>query len=177
MKIKTGDKIPDFEFITSNKEKTKIMDIVNKNENTLLLFLRYYGCTICQLDLTEYKKKHADFKDLNTEVVIVLQSIPATIMESGADIPYIIACDPKKELYKAFEISPAKSMLGMLSFKTITKGMKASKEGLKHGKYEGDELQLPAAFLINKSGIVKYSRYAKSVADIPNADEFLTMIK
>lgn len=76
MRLNTGMQIPDFEFFSQYDEKKKISDVYKKNDNTLLLFLRYYGCTLCQLDLKKYMEEYDTFKSNGTEVIIVLQSNP-----------------------------------------------------------------------------------------------------
>ena len=176
MKIKTGGQMPDFTFGASDGREMKLSEIYSKNERTLLLFLRYYGCTLCQLDLREYREAYADFRSSGAEVIVVLQSTPDVVNETPAQLPYIIACDPDQTLYRRFEIVPAKSMLGMLSLKVFPKMNRAKKAGLAHGRYEGEEKQLPAAFLIDRSGRVVFSRYAKNLTDLPTPQQFLAMV-
>ena len=48
--------------------------------------------------------------------------------------------------------------------------------GLSHGEYEGNELQLPAMFIIDENNKVIYSHYAEDGADIPRAKEVLNMV-
>jgi len=176
IKLEKGMQIPDFNFYTQNDEKMTLSDVFKSKKKTLLLFLRYYGCTICQLDLKEYMDKYHQFKEKGTEVVVFLQSASKIVRESGKDFPYIIGCDPEKRLFEQFEILPAKSMMSMLSFKTVGKMMKAKKAGLVHGEYEGEEKQLPAAFLLDNTGKINFSRYAKNLGDLPSSDDFLNMI-
>ena len=176
MKIKTGTQMPDFAFDTSNGAQMKLSDVYEKKKRTLLLFLRYYGCTLCQLDLREYREVYDRFQQKDAEVIIVLQSTPDVINESKADTPYIIACDPEQTLYRRFEIKPAKNMLGMLSLKVFPKMKRAEAAGIVHGEYEGEEMQLPAAFLIDGSGKVLFSRYAKNLTDLPTPTQFLALI-
>ncbi len=176
MKLNVGTTIPDITLHTHRGEHISLGEVVQENNNTVVLFLRYYGCTVCQLDLMEYKRRYNDFKDKGFEVVIVLQSTPEIVSEGGVDLPYIVACDPKLELYQKFEIYPAKSKLGLVSFGTIRKVKAAKRAGFTHGTYEGEELQLPALCIINQQGRVTYSRYAKNLADIPSIDKILTLV-
>ena len=41
--------------------------------------------------------------------------------------------------------------------------------GYSHGKYEGEELQLPALFILAPDMGIEYARYAKNLADLPDA--------
>lgn len=40
----------------------------------ILAFLRYYGCTICQLDIMEFNKLYEKFEEAGVDIKIVLQS-------------------------------------------------------------------------------------------------------
>ena len=52
----------------------------------------------------------------------------------------------------------------------------AKNMGLSHGEYEGNELQLPAVFIIDENNKVIYSHYAEDGADIPRAREILDIV-
>ena len=53
-KIEAGTKLTDFSFDTPFESGVKLSDKVKEAKKTVLLFLRYYGCTLCQLDIREY---------------------------------------------------------------------------------------------------------------------------
>ena len=56
------------------------------------------------------------------------------------------------------------------------KGGKAREAGFVHGDYEGNELQLPAMFIVNEDGVVEYANYARNIVDLPTVDEVLAML-
>ena len=84
-----------------------------------------------------------------------MQSDPAVVREDLKEtkLPFDIVCDTDMNIYKSLEIAPAASMEAMLGgdpsvmAKLQEKGAKAEAAGFTHGKYEGDEQQLPAMFL------------------------------
>ena len=51
-----------------------------------------------------------------------------------------------------------------------------SKTRFVHGDYEGDELQLPALFIVNEKGVVEYANYAEDIMDMPKVDDVLNML-
>ena len=57
-----------------------------------------------------------------------------------------------------------------------TKGKAAAEAGFSHGKYEGDELQLPAVWVVEADGTLSYVKYGEAVADIPTPDELIAML-
>ncbi|MFV0255325.1 MAG: redoxin domain-containing protein [Erysipelotrichaceae bacterium] len=173
--LKIGDKFENFKFNTPFESNLDFEQEV-KNKKTFVVFLRYYGCTLCQLDLLEYRKNLERFKQADINLYIVLQSDPEVISSqvSKTEMPLNIICDPQQVLYKKYQIKPAKTKLQLVSAKALKKIQKAKKLNLEHGKYEGEELQLPAMFMI-KDGIVSFAHYAKNLTDLPSIDEMLEM--
>ncbi len=178
-KLNVGDKIPDFKFVTafSNERKWHAELALNKGK-TALIFLRYYGCTLCQLDIRTFTKKYHEITDNGGKFYIVLQSEPSTIAKDidESTIPFEIICDSKMSLYDEFEIPCAESMKSMADAKTMLKIGEATVAGLKHGEYEGRELQLPATFVMDSDGILTYVHYGKSAGDIPTPKELKELI-
>lgn len=173
MKLKVGMEMPEIIY-TSPYEANKSYLEETKGDKSVLLFLRYYGCTVCQLDLLELKEIHEKFQDKNVNVKVVLQSDPHKLkaLLDENPLPFEIICDPEKKLYQKFEIAPAGSKLKLAGgLKTILKMNKAKKLGLQHGAYEGEELQLPALFIIDKTGTIEFAKYCKSLADLPSVSE------
>ena len=55
--------------------------------------------------------------------------------------------------------------------KLMAKGKACAELGYTHGKYEGDEMQLPAVFVVSGEGKVLFAHYASAIADLPDYDE------
>ena len=49
--------------------------------------------------------------------------------------------------------------------------------GFSHGRYEGEELQLPAAFILQPDLTVTYAHYAKVIDDVLDAVQIADMMK
>lgn len=178
MKLKIGDIIENFNYNTAYEENKNYFND-KKDKKEVLAFLRYYGCTVCQLDIMEFNQLYEEFKKLNTDVKIVLQSSPSIIKAADKDkkIAFEIICDPEQKLYKLFEVKAAENLEELISGNIKEKASEAKKIGFSHGEYEGNELQLPALFIIDEYNRVIYSKYAKDGADIPRAKEVLEFIK
>lgn len=73
-------------------------------------------------------------------------------------------------------IKVAESLEGLKAGNIAEKVADAKSMGLSHGEYEGNELQLPAMFIVDGNNKVIYSHYAKDGADIPRAKEVLDMV-
>ena len=79
-----------------------------------------------------------------------------------------MACYLEFEIISHFKLAEA-----LKSFKKI---LNAEKRGLKHGKYGGNELQLPVSFLIGKKGIIQFVHYGRDAEDVPKIDKMVAMI-
>lgn len=160
-------------------EKNKDYLESKKNKIGVLVFLRYYGCTICQLDIREFNSLYDEFVKYNVDLKIVLQSKPEILINADKErnLKIEIVCDPEQRLYKLFEIEAAKDIEQLKEGNLMEKVADARALGLVHGEYEGNELQLPGMFIIGLNDKVIYEHYAKSGADIPRAKEVLEIIK
>ena len=96
------------------------------------------------------------------------------------ETPFEIICDNTFEIYNTLEIAPAVSreeLVGDAIDKLKEKGGKAREAGFAHGDYEGNELQLPALFILDDQGTVLYSHYAEHLMDMPDVDGVLALLE
>ena len=181
MKLVKGAKMPEFTYLSPYSDGEKKFSDFAEGKKTYVVFLRYYGCTVCRLDLHVYAQRMKEFADKGAQLMVVLQSDPALVKDEAplGTFPFEIACDPAQDVYKKFEIEPAKSMLAMIGgglFKAVKKMNAAKKFGFEHGEYEGNEQQLPAMVLVNENGTIAFSHYAKNLVDMPDVDEMLSKL-
>ncbi len=178
-KLQLGELMPDFTYTTPYEEGLTLSQTAAKAPKTALVFLRYYGCTVCQYDMDLYAKHFAELTAGGGQFLVVLQSDPSLVKEAleKRPLPYPIVCDPDQELYRAFSIEPAKSMAKMADLRMISKVAKARSAGFQHGAYEGNELQLPAAFVIDSDRKLCYVHYAKTGGDMPKVTELTQLLR
>lgn len=178
-RLTAGGLMPDFTFDTPfEQSRTLAVTAGRVRGKTALIFLRYYGCTLCQYDMHQYAAVADKIAAAGGQLLVVLQSDPAKLsgqMKQG-DLPYDIICDPQQKLYRQFEIAPATSKLKLANPAALAKIAKATAGGFKHGDYEGDELQLPAAFVMGADLKLTHAHYGTSVADIPTPEGLVGLL-
>ena len=171
-KVNVGEKALDFTFNTIYEQGLKLSDVVKNADTTIVHFLRYYGCTSCQLDIRDYIGLADKIKAKNAQLYIVLQSKPEIITASLEEkLPFDIICDPDQKLYYQYEIG---SLLdrGLVDMEKFAVKIERIKElGLQHGEYEGNEQQLPALFIMDKDMNLKYAQYSENMTDMPTPQE------
>lgn len=178
--LEINSKIDDIKFNTPFESDKLLSETVKNVEGkTAVIFLRYFGCTLCQMDIHNYIKDYDKIKAENGQILIVFQSKPELIADKikKEDVPFDIICDPDETLYKKYCVEAAKTRMGMADKKTLSKVVKATLAGYKHGEYEGNEQQLPATFVIDKELNVTHSHYGKSAGDTYNIDELVEFVK
>ena len=178
-KIAAGVKFPDFTYDTPYKSGLNITETVKKCKKTAIVFLRYYGCPICQFDIHNFRENYYMIENADGQLLVVLQSYREKLAKSlGKNgLPFDIICDPEMELYEEFEIGKASSMVKMMDFSTVCKVAKATFKGIKHGEYEGEELQLPALFIVDNEMNVTFAHYGKAAGDVPDIEKIAELLK
>lgn len=175
-RISVGSIFPDFEITTVKKGKTSISEIIGKKGKTAIIFLRYFGCTLCQYDILQYKNDYEDIIEGGGNIIIVLQSTVESIGKQSAEaFPFDIICDAEQELYRQLEIEPVDNLKKAVGPSFLLKQVKMMKAGLRHGDYEGNENQLPAYFLVGQDRIVQLANYSKDLLDVPSGKDLIKM--
>ncbi|MGB0956315.1 MAG: peroxiredoxin-like family protein [Panacagrimonas sp.] len=157
------DVAPEFNLQDADGHSFSLSDLVGKP--VALLFMRYVGCPVCQMDTIEYKQQYQALKDAGLEVVMVFQSSLDNLQRYSVKevLPFTTLSDPKGEVYKAY--GAGWGIGGFLSVKNLSPMVRSLKSGHRHGKFEGNEFQYPAAFIIDMDGRVRFSHYGKTVTD------------
>lgn len=175
--VGVGDLLTDFEIQTIKKGKTQLSQIITTTGKTLIIFLRYFGCTLCQYDLLEYSKVYPKVKELGGELLIVLQSTADSIDRQAKEVfPFDIICDANQDLYKALEIEPIENLKKAFSKGVALKATRAKIKGITHGEYEGNENQLPAYFVVDPTMKVLTVHHSKTLDDVPTYKEVMKLI-
>lgn len=176
-KISQGAKLENFTVNTVNAKNTSLSALVDRRGKTAIVFLRYYGCPLCQYDLIKYSENYAEISAGGNAIVAVLQSTPESIAsQTDLAFPFEIICDPDMLLYKELEIGlmappadgsepPAPTAEMMQLFKTI------EDMGISHGPDEGIEEQLPAWFIVDSQLNVTAAHYCATPFDLPTAQD------
>ena len=125
------------------------------------------------------KVQYEKIASQGAKALVVLQSDPAGMAQQlqPGDLPFEIVCDPQQKLYGELDIRPAKDKMELAGGDALGKIAKVKEEGFQHGAYEGEELQLPACFVVDGNLTITYAHYGKNAADIPTVEELAQLVK
>ena len=81
--------------------------------------------------------------------------------------PFTIICDPQGQVFQIYGVE-AGGIIKYLHPAGLIAAIKAVSRGFMHGKFEGKETQLPAAFAMTADKIIKYAHYGENISDMPS---------
>ena len=177
--VQPGDTLPDVAVDTPFEAGLPLSQVVG-GKPTMLVFLRYSGCPLCQLDMHELAAGYDAIRAAGGQAVVVLQSDPQKLageLGGPAALPYTILCDPEKKLYERLAVWPAASQMELMGPGLMEKMAQVEARGIRHGDYEGDEMQLPAAFAVDGQLRVTWAHYGQGLADTPTPAEIAARLK
>ena len=149
--ITEGNEAPLFKLDSYNAGKIDITEF--KGQKVVLIFSRYYGCPICQVDLKELMIRKAEIEGKDAKILYITQSgekiAKENIEKENVDFPVIPSSED--ELYAEYGLGVMTSD----AVKQIPLKLKEVKKyGFTHGDFEGWEKQGPGQFVIDELGII-----------------------
>jgi len=149
-KVTVGDPAPTFKLESYNAGTIDLSALMGK-QKIVIIFSRYFGCPICQLDLSEVLQIAPKISEKGAKLLYITQSgkeIALKIIQEK-NIAFPVIPSTKDELYATyglgkFTLSAMAALPGKLSA--------AKKAGFTHGEYEGSETQCPGQFVIDEKG-------------------------
>ncbi|MFZ5569537.1 MAG: peroxiredoxin-like family protein [Thermodesulfobacteriota bacterium] len=166
--LKPGDKAEDFRFETP-WDISRNFYSATAGKTAVLVFLRYFGCPVCRMEMADLKREIGLFNRKQAEVLVFLQSPPATlaIHANPEDWPFTIVCDPTGELFRLYGVETG-GIFKYLHPAGLVAAVKATARGFRHGKFEGRETQLPAVFVVSREKTIAWAHYGKTIGDVPS---------
>lgn len=173
--LKAGDAAPEFEAIDYRKDRVSLAGL--RGQTAVIEFLRYVGCPVCSVRLQELNGLDEKLVAKGVKFIAVIQSDPALIARYAAKRPirYSLIPDKEERLYRLFQV-PRGSVAGIVHPAVIRAATASVLKGHGHGKFEGNELQTPADFVLAPDGTVAFAHYGRHVADNLPVEEILARV-
>ena len=154
--INVGDKAPIFKIDSYNAGTINLSELIGK-QKIVLIFSRYFGCPICQLDLKTLLERVSEIENKGAKVLYITQSGEKIAKEfiKKKNIKFPVIPSQKDELYKDYGLG----MMTADAAKQVRAKVKAAfAAGLEHGEYEGWEKQNPGQFVIDTDGNIIHAK-------------------
>jgi len=148
--IAEGDQAPLFKIDSYNAGTIDLASLIG-DQKIILIFSRYFGCPICQVDLKELMTRKVEIEGKGAKILYITQSGEKVAKEyiEREKIDFPVIPSSKKELYADYG-------LGIMTKEAVSqvpsKLKEVRKHGFEHGEYEGWEQQGPGQFVIDENG-------------------------
>lgn len=145
----------------------------------VLVFLRHLGCIFCREQIARLRDGYGDFTQAGAEIVCIAQGDAKTGKAFSIlfELPYpILMTGDSVDVYKAYGLQRG-TLAQLFGLPSIVHGLKAMFSGVTQGKLVGDGFQMPGIFIVDQSGIVRFSRVHRNAADNPTNRELLDAIR
>ena len=176
MAFNTGEQAPNFTATQLNGEKIELDEMI-KSQSVCIIFLRFMGCPLTRLRLAELEKEIEKYNAKQLKLLIVFESTMDRTQKytTKKGLHLDIVPDLHRELYDLFDVQPG-GVVAMLNPNVLLKAGEATIKGHMHGAFEGNELQLPAAFIIDQNSKFTYVNYGEHPADTVKTDIILESV-
>lgn len=150
--IKVGENIPDVAVLDKEGSEQSLKSI-SENKSTLFIFFRGEWCPYCNLHLAELQKIEKKLKDLGVQIVALTPDKPEKIAPNieKNKLTYSIYSDRKMLAAEGFGVAfwiDDATHGALLNF-----GVDLKEESGEHRRL----LPVPAAFLVDKLGKIKFA--------------------
>lgn len=153
---------------TQTSDGDTLAELSNKSP-ILLVMLRHEGCSFCRNAMSDIARLRSRIESVGTRIVLGHMSSSegfALFAERYGLASITSVADPERHLYTALGL-PRARFLQLMGPKVVWALGKAVLSGFMPGKIHGDAMQLPGAFLIHHSRVVKAHAY-RDASDRPN---------
>jgi len=171
--IQTGMPVPDFELIDQFDTSHKSTELY-ENEPLVISFYRGVWCPYCNVDLSYLRKSYQKIKDLGAELVVISPNLPrfSQYAIQRHKLPFNILTDYKNQVAKQF------GLVFQVSDKLKDLYLKSFEVNLE--KYNGEDswtLPMPARFVIDTDGIIRYAEYSPDYTKRPEIRDILQTLE
>lgn len=150
---------PQFQLKDINENQVSLASL--KGKWVILVFYRGSWCPMCNMQIATLAKDYPKFQKLNAEIIAISTDTPkgAQKTKEKSQAPFPILIDTDNQIIHLYKVDTKKREL---------KDMPALVLRKKVGTYA-----MPAVFIIDAEGIIRYSYIGKSLTDRPSNEDLL----
>lgn len=168
--IRIGDKAPDFTLKDQNGNETNLYQLLKKGP-VVLNWYRGGWCPFCNLELKGLADKTAEINQLGATLIAISPELPdksLTTIEKN-NLPFMVLSDTDNDVARKYD----------LVYKLDTETADRYEKGFGLSQYNGNdkgELPIPATYIIDQKGIVRYAFVNPDYKKRANPDDVLMQL-
>ncbi len=157
MPLKAGDKAPDFTLKSHTLDQVSLSDYKDKS-NVVLLFFPLVNSSVCEKELCSFRDGLSQYNEMDAQVLAVSvdSHFAQQLWADKHNFNFPLLTDFNKEVCQKYEAYHDIFVPGKLDYNGVAKR---------------------SAFVIDKSGIIKYAEVLDNPGDEPNYDAVKETLK
>jgi peroxiredoxin len=171
--LKVGDMMPDFELENQLEEKVNGRDLINEKP-LIITFYRGFWCPYCNIDLNNLQNYVPEIEELGAQLVAISPERPdySKRIIRRQHLTFDILHDTCNDVAEKFGIK--------WKLSEDVKDLYREKFHYNLMVYHGDDdwsLPIPARFLIDTSGVIRYAESTPDYSTRPDPDDLMNVLK
>jgi peroxiredoxin len=174
----TGEAAPDAALVDLEGREVMLASVWRERP-AVLVFLRYFGCPLCQRHVVDLREGREEFQRAGANVVLIGQG---SAQEAGAfhdrrNLPFPCLVDASRIAYHRYGLIHGK-LSQVFGPKVVGPLISAAlqPERRQRGLSGGHFLQMPGTFVVDVQGTVRYVHRNITIADNPPNDLLLEIL-
>jgi peroxiredoxin len=174
-----GDPAPDASLL-DRRGRSEQLSTTWSDRPAVLVFLRYFGCPLCQQQVATLRADEGRFAEADTNVVLVGQGRPsdAERFVEEKSLPFGLLVDPTRAAFHTYGLIRG-SFSQVFGPRVLVPMLRAaaqpeSRQRLLNG---GHLMQMPGTFVVDTAGIVHLAHRNVTIADNPTTAELLQVLQ
>lgn len=167
--LKVGEKVPNIGLVNADGLAIKLQEIIQK-QPTVLIFYRGGWCVYCNRHLGALKTIEEPLQKLGYQIIAISPDSVEKLRESlkKNQVNYMLLSDAPAEVIQAFGLA---FKLDDATFEKYKNQYGIDIE--KDSGYSHHLLPVPAAFIVNKDGVIQYRYYNPNYKERVDPQELL----
>ncbi len=170
--LKVGDKAPDFELPDPTGSQVKLSELL-KNGPVVINFYRGQWCPYCNLELRAFQQLLPEFQQVNAQVIAISPELPdnSLSVKEKRDLAFPVLSDVGNAIARQYGLVFTLAAELRPLYKNFGIDIAAS---------NGDdtyELPVPATYVIDASGIIRYAYASADYTLRAEPSEVLSAVK
>jgi len=171
--IDIGSQLSDFTVITYDGQATTLYNLL-QNQTNFIIFYRGGWCPYCNYHVKQLTESYHLFEKENIQVILISadDADGEILLKNTYHIPFPLITDPLLTAYEAFNVTLQFSELEALMAKILYDLNLENWSKQPHHK-----VAVPAYFLLDQQGIVKWEHVAQDYTVRPSPKQLLSVAK
>jgi len=145
----------------------------------VLVFLRYFGCPFCQMQVVGLRADRERFEERTTTVVLIGQGSPEEGARfcDGKEVLFECVLDTEGWVYSDYGLGRG-SLRQVFGPASIAPFLRANlhAETRQRGLKGGSMMQMPGTFVVDSQGVVRFAHRNRTISDSPRNEHILQVL-